>query len=141
MEGHLPTGITPRRSFAESVKAVYAKEAGVEVSNVMSVSFTPCFAQKYTAEPAASEKNDFVLSAGELARMIKLAGIMIETLPEEQFDSLSGSLPNQNISAVKETVHGFVNARKVLEDIRKGECKIDWIEITCCPGGCVLSKA
>jgi NADH-quinone oxidoreductase subunit G/NADP-reducing hydrogenase subunit HndD len=33
--------------------------------------------------------------------------------------------------------NGLANARKVMESIRKGECEAAFIEIMCCPGGCV----
>jgi iron only hydrogenase large subunit-like protein len=34
-------------------------------------------------------------------------------------------------------VSGLSNAVPVLEGIRKGKCKYDWIEIMACAGGCV----
>ena len=33
--------------------------------------------------------------------------------------------------------HGTGNAQKVLDSIRSGEKKYDFIEVMCCPGGCV----
>ncbi len=33
--------------------------------------------------------------------------------------------------------NGLANARKVMDSIRKGECDATFIEIMCCPGGCV----
>ena len=33
--------------------------------------------------------------------------------------------------------HGTANAQKVLDSIRAGEKHYDFIEIMCCPGGCV----
>jgi iron only hydrogenase large subunit-like protein len=125
----------PGRSFAGSFKDCFAKETGTDASNIMTVSFVPCIAQKYSIE---RNKTDFILTAGELAEMIKMAGIMIKSLPEELFDSFSGDLPKPESPLKKETVHGFAQARKVMESIRKGACDADWIEILSCPGGCVL---
>ena len=34
-------------------------------------------------------------------------------------------------------VHGLANARRIAEQVRKGECDLDLIEVMACPGGCV----
>ena len=129
---HLIAEKTARRTFASVIKNSYAKEAGIESSAVTSVSLVPCLAQKYSTE---KNKTDFALTAAEFARMINLAGIIIETLPEEQFDAVNIKLPKQDISVKKETVCGFAQGRKVMEDIREGKCNVDWVEILSCPGG------
>jgi len=127
---HLTAVPLPRRYFASVIKSGYAKEAGVELSNITSVSFLPCLAHKYGAD----DKTDFAITAGELARMLKLAGIVIETLPEEPFDPLNIDLPKQNNYVKKETVHGYAQARKVMEAIREGKCGAEWVEILNCTG-------
>ena len=127
---HLTAVPLPRRYFASSIKSGYAKETGVELSNITSVSFLPCLAHKY----GAGSSQDFAITAGELARMLKLAGIVIETLPEEPFDSVNSDLPKQGNSVTKETVHGYAQARKVMEAIREGKCEAEWVEILSCPG-------
>jgi len=127
---HLTTVKSPRRYFASVIKSGCAKEAGAELSNITSVSFLPCLAHKYGAD----DKTDFALTAGELARMLKLAGIVIEALPEEPFDSVNVDLSKQNNSVKKETVHGYAQARKVMEAIREGKCGAEWVEILNCPG-------
>jgi iron only hydrogenase large subunit-like protein len=145
---HRTTVKSPRRYFASSIKSGYAKETGVELSNITSVSFLPCLAHKY----GAGSSQDFAITAGELARMLKLAGIVIETLPEEAFepqpsqanlwfagegsplDATNSDLPKQGSSVKKETVHGYAQARKVMEAIREGKCDAQWMEILNCPG-------
>jgi iron only hydrogenase large subunit-like protein len=122
---HLTAVPLPRRYFASSIKSGYAKETGVELSNITSVSFLPCLAHKYGAD----DKTDFAITAGELARMLKIAGIIIETLPEEPFDAVNIDLPKQGSSVKKETVHGYAQARKVMEAIREGKCDAEWVEI------------
>jgi len=131
LAGHLIEK-TARRIFASVIKNGYAKEAGVESSAVTSVSLVPCLAQKYSTD---KNKTDFALTAEEFARMISLAGIIIETLPEEQFDTAGAELPKQDKSVKKETVCGFAQGRKVMEAIREGQCNADWVEILSCPGG------
>jgi len=126
---HLTNVKSPRRYFASVIKNSYAKEAGIELSNITSVSFLPGLAHKYGAD----DKTDFALTAGELARMLKLAGIVVETLSEEPFNSVNVDLPKQNNSVKKEAVHGYAQARKVMEAIREGKYDAEWVEILNCP--------
>ncbi len=121
---------SPRRYFATAIKASYAKEAEIDASNITSVSFLPCLAHKYEVE-SPLPKNDFAITAGELARMIKLAGIVVETLPEEAFNVVK-DLPTQSNLVKKEEVHGFAQARKVMEAIREGKSAAEWVEILNC---------
>ena len=124
---HLTTAKTPRKIFADTMKNCCAKELNADASKVTSVSFVSSFSQKFTSNPADT---DFALGVGELARMLKLAGIMIENLPEEQFFTCSQGAPKPDNSGIKkETVKGYAKARQVMEAIRKGECKADWVEI------------
>jgi iron only hydrogenase large subunit-like protein len=123
---HLPKSRNTRQVFEETIKAGYADQEGIDSSNITSVSFVLDIAQKY----GAGGKTDFALTAAELARMIKLAGIEISALPESSFDIIE--LPNQSNSACpeqKEIFRGYVQARKVMEAIQKRECTAKWVEI------------
>jgi iron only hydrogenase large subunit-like protein len=131
LAAHLIAEKTPRRIFTSLIKNGYAKEAGLDSSKITTVSFVPCIAQKYA--PTASEKNDFAITAVELARMIKLAGIIIENLPEETFDTVNIDLPKQDSPVEKETANGFAQGRKIMEAIQEGKCKAQWVEILSCP--------
>ena len=134
---HLVVIKNPRRAFDGSIKAFYAGEAGIDIQKTAAVSFVPCTAHKYRT--GAVEKTDFALTAGELARMIKLAGIVIETLPEESFDTINIDLLSQESSvkpAERKIVYGFADAHKVMETVRKGECDTQWVEIFSCPESC-----
>jgi len=106
-----------RRQFANLIKA--------DTLNITTVSFVSSAAQKYTASPS---KTDFTLTAPELARMIKTAGIVIETLPEEQFDAFDCEIPSAGV-VKKVTVRGYAEARKEMEAIHKGECDAEWVEV------------
>ena len=131
--GNLVVAKNSRRTFASMIKTGYDK--------ITTVSFVPCIAQKYGA--GEKVENDFALTAGELARMIKLAGIVIETLPEEPFDVIgfdSPNLDNSGLPVKKEVVYGFENARKVMEAIRGGKCDVQWVEIYSCPGSCPVES-
>jgi len=130
LTGHLSKSGNPSQVFAETFKACYAAKEGIDPLNITSVSFVQDIAQKY----GAGGKTDFALTAAELARMIKLAGIEINALPESSFDIIE--LPKQD-SAVcleqKEIFHGYAQARKVMEAIQKGECTAKWVEIESSP--------
>ena len=121
----------PRRFFPEMIGTFYAAAVDLDKDKITTVSFVPCLAQKYGCE----NKHDFALTAGELARMIKLAGINITDLPEQTFDHLNLNIPNQgdDYTAERITVYGYAEARKIMETIRSGECDAKWIEILTCP--------
>jgi iron only hydrogenase large subunit-like protein len=139
LASHLSTGRTPRQIFAAAIKDAYARDAStdlsadssvdlsVDSSKITTVSFTPSIAQKYESGKSNSSGKDVVLTAGEFARMIKLAGIDFAGLQEGSFDAVN--LPIQDSAVKKEIVYGFANARKALESIRKGECNAQWVEI------------
>jgi len=120
---NLTSAKTLRQQFAALIKAD---------TSITTVSFVSGIAQKYSAAPA---KTDFALTAVELARMIKTAGIVIEALPEEQFDKFDSDVSKtldckQPVGTFKkETVHGYAQAREVMESIQKGECDAQWVEI------------
>ena len=129
LKDHLCGIKTTRKQFV-MFKKDFAKNAGVNPQDVTSVSFVSCLAQKYTED---LDKTDFALTVRELAGMIKRSGIMIETIAEYQFDSLSCGLPKQDFSGKKITVSGYGQARKLIEAIQKDGCNADWLEILSCP--------
>ncbi len=49
--------------------------------------------------------------------------------------SSSVSLPDRVLNIA--VAHGLSNAKQVLEMIKSGEANFDFIEVMCCPGGCV----
>jgi iron only hydrogenase large subunit-like protein len=128
---HLFSTASPQKVFAETIKSIYAAAEGLEDSNITSVSFVKCLAQKY----GCNNKTYFALTAKELARLIKLAGIDIASLLEESFDIIEMPIHDNEIeTAQKQIVHGFAEARKIMDAIRKGECDAKWIEIESCTG-------
>ena len=129
---------------------------------------------------------DVVLTTRELIKMLRQAGLSLENLPEEEFDSplglasgagaifgtsggvmeaalrtvyqvVTGHQPQsldfeavRGHQAIKEATldldgtpvkvavtSGLSNAKVLMEKIRKGECDYHFIEVMCCPGGCV----
>lgn len=70
------------------------------------------------------------------------AGEELDTIDYEVVRGIQGvkeariELPNGKVINAA-VVHGLGNARKVLDMIKSGEKKIDFIEVMSCPGGCV----
>ena len=69
--------------------------ARIDPQNIVVVSVMPCTAKKFEARRPELGRNgmadvDVVITTGELARMIKEAGIDFVNLPDEDFDSLMG---------------------------------------------------
>jgi len=175
-------------------KSYFAEKHGLDPKNIFVVSVMPCTAKKYEKERpqnAAVEKLpdvDAVITTRELAVMIKRAGLIWDSLPEEQFDkdmmgeytgagaifgvtggvmeaalrtayhTINGKETNpiefssvRGLEAVKEAevdlgaagkvkvavTSGMANAKPLLDEIRAGKSPYAFIEIMCCPGGCI----
>ena len=188
---HLSTCKSPQQMFGALAKTYYPSVYGVDPAKVTCVSIMPCTAKKFESERPEMNSSgyrdvDVVLTTRELARMIKIAGIDFENLPESDYDSImgdstgaaaifgtSGGVMEAALRTVYEVVtgedltnldfedvrghqgikkgsvnlkgtevkimvaNGLRNARKIMNAIRKGECDAHFIEVMCCPGGCV----
>ena len=112
-------------------------------------------AQRLGMGANGSRHVDIALTVKELARMIRLAGIDLKALPESPFDSVNGdsatddpftALSRLDFTEVDQglkeaeldldgskikvlAVNGLANARKVMDSIRKGECKAALVEV------------
>ncbi|MCL1815938.1 MAG: 2Fe-2S iron-sulfur cluster-binding protein [Treponema sp.] len=146
---HLSNCKSPQQIFAAMVRS----------SKAISVSITPHIIEKFEVQKAAqnpaADSVDIALTAQEMGRMIRLAGIEIGVLPETPFDSFvfiagdSFTVMNQNLfdfedtsQGIKEaeldlkgtmikviTVDGLARARKVLDSIRSGTCKASLVRL------------
>ena len=93
---HIPSSCkSPQQMFGAIAKTYYAEKIGVKPEDMIVVSVMPCIAKKY--ESARDEFNssgardvDIVISTRELAEMIKEAGIVFETLPDDKYDNPLG---------------------------------------------------
>ena len=86
---------SPQEMFGAIAKSYLAEKLGVDPKKIVCVSIMPCLAKKFEARrPELSNDGlpnvDIVLSTGELARLIREAGIVYEELPDEGFDSIMG---------------------------------------------------
>ncbi len=99
---HMSSAKSPQQMLGALIKTYYAKEKGINPEKIFSVSIMPCTAKKF--EAARPEMNsageyagkatmrdvDVVLTTRELARLIKMKGIDLNSLPEAKYDSLMG---------------------------------------------------
>lgn len=108
--GHLSTCKSPQQMFGSVAKTYYAQKAGIAPDTMRVVSIMPCTAKKYEARrpemdaawdwwkehdadrvpPRPFYDVDWAMTTRELARMIRMAGIDIASLQEEEFDDPLG---------------------------------------------------
>ena len=93
---HLSSAKSPHEMLGTLIKTYYAEKEGLDPAKIIVVSIMPCTAKKYEAQrPELSDSGyqdvDYVLTTREAARLIKLAGIKFENLPDEEFDSAFGT--------------------------------------------------
>ncbi len=194
---------SPMSMLGALLKTYWAKQRGLEPSQIVNVAVMPCTAKKFEASrPELSASGigdiDYVLTTRELGRMISEAGIDFASLPDEAMDSPMGNstgaadifantggvmeaalrtvyeivtgrpFPAENLhvapiaglQGVKEAslkledvtddwkfldgvtvnvavAHGLSNAKSICESIRSGTAPWHFVEVMCCPGGCI----
>ncbi len=181
----------PQQMFGAILKTYYAEKNGIDPKNIVSVSVMPCTAKKFEIgredENAAGVPDvDISITTRELARMIDRAGILFNSLPDEEFDMPLGEdtgaavifgatggvmeaalrtandvltgKDNGNVDfeavrgmdGLKEASYniagldvkvavasGLTAANYVMSKIKDGTAPWTFVEIMCCPGGCI----
>ena len=191
MTENLSSCKSPQQMFGAVLKTYYAEKMGWDPKDIVSVSIMPCTAKKF--EIGREDQNaagvadvDYALTTRELARMIRVAGIDFNSLPDEKFDAplgistgagvifgatggvmeaalrtavfaLTGKNPEKldftdvrGMDGWKEASYtiagvtlnvavasGLKNAANLLDAVKSGEKQYHFIEIMCCPGGCI----
>ncbi len=92
---NLSTCKSPQGMYGAMVKTYYAQKMGIDPKDICCVSIMPCTAKKFeVARPELGRDGyqdvDVSLTTRELARMIRLAGIDFNALPDEQCDPFLG---------------------------------------------------
>lgn len=82
-QNHLSACKRPHAMLGALVKSFYAEKTGKDAKDIFVVSVMPCTAEKTDEHSAV----DAVLTARELARMIRADGIDFANLPEGDFDA------------------------------------------------------
>lgn len=93
--GHLSTCKSPQQMFGACCKTYFAEKMGIDPKDIYVVSVMPCTAKKFEKNRANQSASgypdiDAVLTTRELARLFKKQGIMLENLPDEEFDAPLG---------------------------------------------------
>lgn len=86
---------SPQQMFGAICKSYYAKKNNIDPKDIVMVSVMPCTAKKFEIGRPDQDSNgvpdvDYALTTRELARMIKTAGILFNSLPDEKFDDPLG---------------------------------------------------
>jgi len=92
---NLSTCRSPQQMFGAIAKTYYAKKLDKRPEDIFVVSVMPCTAKKFEASRAEMNASgvrdvDAVLTTRELARMIRIAGIDFQSLPDEEMDAPLG---------------------------------------------------
>lgn len=92
---NLSSAKSPQQMFGAILKTFYAKKAGIDPADIVSVAVMPCSAKKFECNrPEMNDSGykdvDYGLTTRELARMIKEAGINLPEMPKSHFDTPFG---------------------------------------------------
>lgn len=182
---------SPQQMTGAIIKTWYAQRNHIDPKNIVVVSVMPCTAKKFEIKrenqnAAGVDDVDIAITTRELARLINMAHINFNRLPDEDFDPALGistgagaifgatggvmeaalrtaaeTLEGRSLervdytevrgtAGIKEAVYhiggmdlkvaavsGLKNANEVLTKVKNGEANYHFIEIMCCPGGCV----
>ena len=104
---------SPMMMFGAVAKTYYAEKAGLDPKDIVSVAIMPCQAKKYEAARPEFERNgirdvDYVVTTRELISMLKLAGINLSLLDDDNYDSPLGE--STGASVIFGTTGGVLEA-------------------------------
>ena len=130
---HLSSCKSPQQMFGALVKNFLPEKIGVAKENIFHVSIMPCVAKKF--ESGREEMNgdvDVVLTTREMAKLLRLKGINLASLPEEEFDDFMGE--GTGAARIFGTTGGVMEAalRTVVWKLTGGE--VDTIDYTVARG-------
>jgi len=127
---NLSSAKSPQQMFGALIKTFYAKKAGIDPADVVSVAVMPCSAKKFECNRPEMNSSgykdvDYGLTTRELARMLREAGINLPEMPKSDFDNPFGEASGAGLifgatggvmEAAIRTVVEFVLGKKA-EDI------------------------
>lgn len=128
---HLSSCKSPQQMFGALVKNYLPEKIHVPAENICHISIMPCVAKKYEYNrPEMESENgrdvDLVLTTREAAKLFKLRGINLATIPEAEFDQFMGE--GSGAGRIFGTTGGVMEAalRTVVWKLTGG--KVDQIE-------------
>ncbi len=135
---HLAHILSPMQAHCKRIKE--------ENLDAYTVFIGPCISKKEEADKYR-EHVDTVLTYGELSDWLKSEGIAIENCSDENehnrsalFPTTGGiirSMDTEGLPYSFITVDGMENCMKTLEDIRNGDIKGCFVEMSACAGSCI----
>lgn len=135
---HLAHVLSPMQAHCKRLKE--------ENPDAYTVFIGPCISKKEEADKYR-EHVDTVLTYGELSDWLKSEGVAIECCPDEKehnrsalFPTTGGIIRSMNTEGLPYsfiTVDGMENCMKTLEDIRSGDIKGCFVEMSACAGSCI----
>ena len=92
---NLSSAKSPQQMFGALIKTYYAKEAGVDPKDIVTVGLMPCAAKKFECNrPEMNDSGyqdvDYGLTTREMGQMIKEAGIHLPEMSQSDFDNPFG---------------------------------------------------
>ncbi len=99
---HLSTCKSPQQMFGTLIKTWYAEHHGLDPADIVSVALMPCVAKKFEASrPEMTDSGyadvDLVLTARELAKMLRRQGIDLPSEPRSDFDDPFGTATGSGV--------------------------------------------
>lgn len=128
--GNLSSAKSPQQMFGALIKTFYAKQAGIDPKDLVTVALMPCAAKKFECNrPEMRDSGfkdvDYGLTTRELGQMIKEAGIHLPEMDKSHFDKPFGDASGAGLifgatggvmEAALRTVIELVTGKKV-EDL------------------------
>ncbi len=92
---NLSSAKSPQQMFGALIKTYYAKEAGIDPKDIVTVGLMPCAAKKFECNrPEMNDSGyqdvDYGLTTREMGQMIKEAGIHLPEMAQSDFDNPFG---------------------------------------------------
>ena len=134
---HLSSCKSPQQMFGALVKNYLPEKIGVKPENICQISIMPCVAKKYEHNrPEMESENgrdvDIVLTTREMAKLLRLKGINLASLPDDEFDDFMGE--GTGAARIFGTTGGVMEAalRTVVWKLTGGQ--VDQIDYTAARG-------
>jgi len=131
---HLSSCKSPQQMFGALVRNYLPEKIGVKPENICQISIMPCVAKKYEYNrPEMESENgrdvDIVLTTREMAKLLRLKGINLAALPDDEFDNFMGL--GTGAARIFGTTGGVMEAalRTVVWKLTGGQVdQIDYVE-------------
>jgi NADH-quinone oxidoreductase subunit G/[NiFe] hydrogenase diaphorase moiety small subunit len=136
---YLSSAKSPQQMFGALIKTFYAKEAGLDPADIVTVALMPCAAKKFECNrpemnASGCKDVDYGLTTREMAQMIKEAGIYLPEMPKSHFDEPFGDASGAGL--IFGATGGVMEAalRTVYELVTDRPVPFDNLDITPCRG-------